>query len=263
MAQIVTEVDVRRQVERITEEELVFRQAFRSLNVPQSQNPIRIPRTLDVLGEPDEVGKGSEYPSGRDEFETIDIERHKYGFKTPIHMEDEEDHVLDLMAHHVETQARKLAEFLDAQAFQALNNNNVASSVSPDDVLNFDDIVDSMAEMEGMAYDPDMIITGPEGKSDLLKSPDFNRASELGDDTVLEGRIGQVAGLDVFYSNTGDITQHDAFLVDRDFAGYEATWQSPQTDSWTDQERQVDFIRTWLMKYWKVMQPNAVMYIEA
>lgn len=263
MAEIITEVDVRRVVEPIVEEELVFRGAFRELSVAMGDNPIRIPRSNDVLGEPAEVGKASEYPSGKDEFETVDIDRHKYGFKTPIAMEDEADHILDLAGHHVEFQARKLAEFLDSQAYSALDSNNTSSSVTADDALDFADVVDTAAEMEGMGYDPDRIITNPAGKADLLKSDDFNRASDLGDSTVTTGLIGDVAGLDVFYSNTGDLTDSNAFMIDTSLAGYEATWANPDTDSWEDTERQVTFYRTWLMKYWSVMDSNAVFHIDA
>ncbi len=263
MAELITETDVRRVVEQITEEELVFRGAFRDLSVSMGQNPIRIPRTNDVLGEPAEVGKASEYPNGKDDFETIDIERHKYGFKTPIAMEDEADHVLDLAGHHVEYQARKLAEFLDAQAYGELADNNTASSVGADGVLDFADVVDTSAEMEDLGYDPDMIVTNPSGKADLLKSSEFNRASDLGDSTVTTGLIGDVAGIDVLYSNTGDLTDSNAFMIDTSLAGYEATWSNPSTDSWSDQERQVDFYRTWLMKYWKVMETEAVFHIDA
>lgn len=265
MPQTITEEAVRATVEEIAEENLVWRRAFRSLDASSINNStMTVPKPDDVMAEPTAVAPGSEFPGTHEEYSEVNITREKYGFETDITLEDQMDNVFDLIASHVDGQAGKMAEFLDGKAYAELSGNLNADSPAGDanGTLSYDDILAGSEQLELDIFDPDIAITDPSGKSDLLTDPDFTRATDMGDDVVQNGQIGSVSGLDVFYSDTGDLGQNDAIIIDTDYYGYEATWTGITSDRYQRTEKQKDVIRTFTMKGWKAMDSDAAILVD-
>jgi len=236
--QIISQEAVRGTVEERLQEMLVFREAFRDLDAQNvNSDTIKVPDPDDVLAEPSAIEPTSEYPAGREEYEKVAIDRQKYGQMIEVPEEDVMDNVFDLVADHVDLAAREMAEFLDGLAFQELSNNlATASSVNAGgttDDLSYDDIQEGVAELELNNATPDMAFFGPRGKQDILTYL-AERGTDLTDEAVTTGQFGAFAGLDFMFSTVGDLTTHNAILVDSDRYGYEATFTPIETEEEQD-----------------------------
>jgi len=263
--QILTQEAVEQTLEERLQEELVYRDAFRGLDAQDvNSNVIKVPNPADVMAEPAAVEPGASYPSTREEYEKISIEREKFGEIIAVPEEDIMDNIFDLVADHVDLAAREMAEFLDGLAFNELTGNvNGTGAGDSDGNLTFDDIVDGMRVAEEADADPDVVYVGPQGKADLMTSADFTRATDLGDETITQGgTIGTVAGLEVRYSNTGDIATSDAFVVDTDVYGYEATFTPVQTEEDEDFDTDTRRFKIKTRKGFKAIKPEAAVQVD-
>lgn len=273
----VDEEAIRRTVEEIAQENLVFREAFRDIDASGINNSkLTVPDPEDALASPQALDPGQEYPEARDSYRTVDIERVKYGNLMSIPMEDQMDHAPgDLIDQQVDRHAREMAEFLDENAYVELESavtdaaDGGPSSGDGDGVLDYDDAVDAMTTLEDRGFEPDICFVSPLAKKDLLTDENFTRASDGGDEVVFNGQFGEVAGVPFSYSNTGDLAapgdedEPAAIMVDTDLFGYEATWTPIETetdDSFNTDEDQVK-IRT--LKGWKAIKEDAVVGIDA
>lgn len=268
MPQVISQEAVRATVEERLQESLVFRQAFRELDASGiNSNTIKVPNPDDVLAEPAAIAPGAEYPATREDYTKVSIDREKYGQVIKVPDEDAMDNVFDLVADHVDLAAREMAEFLDGLAFTELSGNldadsPVSAGGSADDNLTYDDIMRGVRELEENAAQPDIVFVGPQGKEDLMTSDDFTRASDLGDDVIRNGVFGRVGGIDVSYSNTGDITAHNAIIVDSDRYGYEATWMGVETEQEDDFDTDTSKYKVRTYKGFKAMKPEAAVEVE-
>lgn len=270
----VDEEAIRQTVEEIAQEQLVFREAFRDIDASGIDNSkLTVPDPEDALSSPQALNPGDTYPSDRDSYRTVDIQREKYGNLMTVPMEDQMDHAPgDLIDQQIDRHAREMAEFLDEKAYAELNNAVAASPVagdSNDDDLSYSDCVDGITTLESRGFDPDIVFVGPEGKNDLLTDDDFTRASEMGDDVVFNGFFGQVADVPFVYSNTGDLAtptttdEAAAIVVDTDLLGYEATWVPIETDTDDNFETDEDQVKIRTLKGWKVIKSDAAVGIDA
>lgn len=263
--QVITQEAVRATLEERLEEQLVFREAFRGLDATNiNDDSMHVPQPEDVMAEPAAIEPGANYPTTREEYEKVEIQRQKYGEMLKIPEEDVMDSVPDLLADHVDQVARQMAEFLDGLAYQELSNN--VASASPvtdnaDDSLTYDDIQEGVTEAELNNAQPDMAFFGPRGKGDILKYL-ADRGTDLGDEAVTAGQFGAFAGLDFMYSTVGDITAHNAILVDSDRYGYEATFTPIETDEKEDFESDSQKYKIKTRKGFKAMKPEAAVIVE-
>jgi len=265
--QVVPEEVVSQQVEERAEEMLVYRDVFRQRDFNDAtDDSVKIVDPADVLAEPAEIQAAAEYPETREEYDKIEVKRRKYGAMLRVPEEDLMDSTIDALEDHVDAAARKMAEFLDGQAFAELNANlNAAGPVnsgSSDGTLSYDDVLAGRTTLMSDNFNPDMAIVEPNGMEDLLTDDDFTRSTDLGDEVVTTGQIGSVAGLNVMVSNTGDLGDNDAFVVDSDYYGIEGVW----TDVETEQETAFD---TDELKYkirthrgWKAIKPEAAVKVQ-
>jgi HK97 family phage major capsid protein len=265
MPQVITQEAVRATLEERLEEQLVFREAFRELDATNvNDDSMNVPQPEDVMSEPAAIEPGGEYPETREDYEKVTIERQKYGEMIKVPEEDIMDSVPDLIADHVDGAARQMAEFLDGLAFTELNNN--VASASPvsdnaDDNLVYDDIQEGITQLELNGAQPDMAFFGPRGKGDILKYL-ADRGTDLGDEAVTTGQFGAFAGLDFMYSTVGDITAHNAILIDSDRYGYEATFTPVETDEKEDFESDSQKYKVKTRKGFKAMKPEAAVLVE-
>lgn len=267
---VLTEEAVRQRMEDITQENLVWRQAFRPLDATGIDNDtFKVPRPKDNIGQPQAIPEGTEFPRDEEDYEKISIDFTKYGFETPITREAMSDSMIDVAADHMERQGRQMAEFLNEVAYNELsanvNSSSPAGGVGDTASLEFDDIMDAKATLRGQQYSPDLLIVNIQGEQDLVNSNAFQRASDLGDETVREGAVGRVAGLDVIVSDYGMLSDTDGegFLVDTSFYGYEAEREPINTNEYEADERQAQMMQIWTRRGWKAIDPEAAIKVQS
>ena len=265
MPQVISQEAVRATVEERLEEMLVFREAFRDLDATNvNSDTIKVPDPDDVMAEPSAVEPTSEYPGTREEYTKIGIDRQKYGEIIEVPEEDVMDNVFDLVADHVDLAARNMAEFLDGLAFNELSANVASGSPVSDnanDDLTYDDIQEGVATLEENDATPDIAFVGPRGKQDILTYL-AERGTDLTDEAVQTGSFGMIAGLDFMFSTVGDLTTHNAILVDSDRYGYEATFTPIETETDDDFDSDTEKYKIKTRKGFKAIKPEAAIEVE-
>lgn len=96
----------------------------------------------------------------------------------------------------------------------------------------YDSIVDEVAALKKKGLKPEemwLAVTN-ETYALLLKSPEFIKASDLGDNVVQNGRVGRIAGLDVYETNNiADTTKVEYIIGNRIFCHFVDEWMVPVT----------------------------------
>jgi hypothetical protein len=273
-SEVIDQEAVRAEVESVAEENLVFRRAFREIDSTDiDSNTVEVPVNQDVSTEAGVVSEGSAFPRTEDEqVEKVAISHDKYGTEVEITYESIQDSLLDVIALHTEDKARDLAEALDGAAYAELSDydstnsvyNNLQDSPIGDDAgdLSYDNVVDAMTALEGEGYEPDLLIVSAQSKGDLMKSPEFTRASQMGDEVVREGAFGEVAGIPVYVSNTGDLGAGEGVMVDSDRYGMESVREDFTSDEYDEPEKNQRVVQVRTRMGWKCLQPTAGVKIE-
>jgi len=265
MPQVISQEAVEATVEERLQEMLVFREAFRDLDATNvNSDTIKVPDPDDVMAEPAAVEPTAAYPATRESYEKVAIDRQKYGEMIEVPEEDVMDNVFDLVADHVDLAAREMAEFLDGLAFQELSANVASGSPvtdAADDDLTYDDVQEGVAQLEENGATPDMAFVGPRGKQDILTYL-AERGTDLTDEAIQTGSFGVIAGLDFMFSTVGDLTTHNAILVDSDRYGYEATFTPVETESESDFDTDVEKYKIRTRKGFKAIKPEAAIEVE-
>lgn len=96
----------------------------------------------------------------------------------------------------------------------------------------YDSIVDEVAALKKKGLKPEemwLAVTN-ETYALLLKSPEFIKASDLGDNVVQNGRVGRIAGLDVYETNNiADTAKVEYIIGNRIFCHFVDEWMVPVT----------------------------------
>lgn len=268
-SEVITQEAVRQRFEEIAQENLVFREAFRQIDATDiSSGSYEVPVKGDTNEEAGTVSEGSDIPTSQDaQHSKTTISFDKYATGVDITYEAVQDSLFDEIALRVEEKARALAEGLDAAAYSELNGNlNTDSPVGPGTAtgdLSYDNVINAMVVLEEDGYSPDLLIVSPDSKGDLLKSSEFTRASEMGDEVVRDGAFGQIAGVEAMVSNTGDLGDGEAFLVDSDFYGIEAVREGMNSEEDVNTVSQTRTITVWTRMGWAATRSSAAVKIEA
>jgi len=265
-ADAITEEAVRNRVEEIAQENLQYRRAFRQVETPDSVGSTwEIPQPDDTIGEPDEISPGGEYPATEEDYTKISINREKIGMRMDFLDEAVMDNTsFDVIADQVNRAGRQMREKLDGKAFSELDNNLNTSSPVGDDggTLAFDELTTGLRTLRDSGYSPDLWILDAHAEEDLLSDSNFNRATEQGDAVVEEGQIARMLGADVVVENTGDAADHDAYLVDTDFYGYEAVWTGMETEAERDFDTDTEKRKIRTFRGWKAIDSGAAIKIQ-
>ncbi len=258
-------------VEEIVQQELVYRDAFRSYDATNiASNVVQIPVPEDDGAYPSVVEEGGEFPRSHETYRLEEMYFDKFGFETPLSMEAVEDSRIDLVQDQVDRQSRQMAEDINARAFDEIDSaiNNVWSS-NPGDAsgtLTYEDLLDGREALVGNSYDPDMLIVDVEGFHDLQRGDNLLRASDVGDQMRLDGYDGRVLGMDVIEDDSGlGLNGKDkpgALMVDTDLFGYEGERDPVTTEEYEENRTQTDVYRIFARMGWLVTQPEAGVIIE-
>jgi hypothetical protein len=266
--QVIPESSVRQVAEDIAQENTVFRDAYRNIDIPErTGSTFNIPVPADVLGEPTAREPGAEFDYGREEYDAVILEREEYASGSRITEEELSDNSFALLEDHVDRHAQKMAEKLDAEAFGTLSDaapaaNQVGSDNGDD--MTFDDVIDGLEELEGRegGYEGDTLYVGTAAKNGLVRDL-ADRGFQIADEQLTQnGIVGNFAGVDIAFSNNNLLTNNDALLVDTEYFGYEGEWMPISTE----QEDDFDTKSTKLTIRWKgdwvATQPEAAVRVR-
>lgn len=269
---VITEDFIRDTVEEVVEEDLIYRQAFREIDASDIQsNSYTFYIEQNEVGRPTIVGEGEEAPRhGADTPEEHTVQFDKYMGELVITMEAMEDGLMEMKAREVEDLARAMAEELNEEAFNAINDavnspgNPYTATGDSNDILSFEDIVEGMKQLQKESYDPDLLIVDIDGYTDLLTDDNFNRATDSGDELVRNGEIGRIADIPVVVDTTQELGQngHGALMFDTTRFGYELTRSSMTTREYEEPERQAEVVQVYNRKAWTAIFEDAVIEIS-
>jgi HK97 family phage major capsid protein len=272
-SEVIDQEAVRAEVEGVAEENLVFRQAFRQIDATNyDSNTVEIPVNQDATASAGVVAEGGSYPSSDEQFDKVTVSHEKYGAEVEITYESIQDSKLDVVSLQMEDKARELAEALDGAAYAELSDfdstNSVYTNLQDDPVgdgggsMDYVTAIDAMTALDEEGYDADLLIVSSQSKADLMKDDKFTHATELGDETVREGALGQLAGIDVFVSNTGDLGAGEGLMFDTDRYGIESVREDFTAMEYEDEGTNKRVVQVRTRMGWKTIRPTAGVKIE-
>jgi len=264
--QIVDPRTVREVAAERLEARTVVREFFREADVPDGAGKkYDIPVPADELGEPEESEPGADLTYDREEFGRPTVERSIFKKGSKIPEEDINDNIFDLLEQHVEAHAENMAKKLDREAFAVLSDNAPSGSAVGDDndTLSFADINAGATELARRedGYTADTVLVGPAGKESIINYL-ADRGTDLGDEAVQTGSLGEFAGLEFLFMNNVALNGPDAIVVDTDHFGFEGEWQAVDTDQWTDKESDSVHLKIKGAYGWTVSRENAAVYVQ-
>ncbi|NGM69189.1 phage major capsid protein [Natronolimnobius sp. AArcel1] len=260
---VIDQEAVRAEVEEYAEKNRVWRQAFRQIDSTDiDSNTVEIP-VLDEERAAGVVDEGTSYPSAGDATRKVDVEHNKYGVEVELTYEAIQDALLDVIALHTEERAEDLADALDEAAYAEVEGNLQADVIGDaGGELGYTDVIDAMTALEGESFEPDLLIVSPESKGDLMKSDEFTRASELGDDIVRDGAFGEVAGVPVFVDDGGHIGAGEAVMFDSGRYGIESEREAMTSQEYEEESENKRVVQVRTRMGWKAVRPEAGVKIE-
>jgi hypothetical protein len=240
--QIVDPTTVREVAAERVEAQTVVREFFQDVEVPDGAGEeYEIPVPAEELGLPEEVEPGADTTYDREEYGRPVVSRQIFKKGSKIPEEDVNDNVFDLVQDHTEGHAKNMAKKLDRAAFAVLDAaapsaNAVSKDGGSDGTLDFEDINAGVTELSQRGEDgftADMALIGPGAKEDITNYL-ADRGTDLGDEAVRNGELGEFAGLRFMFTNNVSLSGANAIVVDSDHFGFEGEWQPVDTDQATD-----------------------------
>jgi len=269
---VITQDFIRETVEEVVEEDLIYRQAFREIDASDIQsNSYTFYIEQNEIGRPTIVGEGEEAPRhGAETPEEHTVQFDKYMGELVITMEAMEDGLMEMKAREVEDLARAMAEELNEDAYNAIDEavnapgNPYTETGDNNNILSFDDIVEGMKQLQKESYDPNLLIVDIDGYTDLLTDDNFNRATEMGDELVRNGEIGRIADIPVVVDTTQELGSdgHGALMFDTTRFGHELTRSSMTTREYEEPERQAEVVQAYTRKAWTAIFEDSVIEIS-
>jgi len=231
-----------RQVQERTEPDYQFRRAFRDFDASNNDaETLKFPVPEDDLeGHVVEIGEGSDYPRGELNYGEAGADRAKYGFEMVITDEAIRFGRVDVEAETQAEMARSQMKNIDERAFSFLNSNNNSTTVGNDgEDLDFEAVVEAYEVLYSEEYNPNEfeIYVGSDGMRDLSLDDSFNRATEGGDSLVTDmgqNYLGTIYNAPVFSTNTGDLGDDEAIMVDTSKYGYFAEWEPMNVETYRE-----------------------------
>jgi hypothetical protein len=110
-----------------------------------------------------------------------------------------------IAASELETGLQEVRKAWNLEAAKALigeanilldDNKLTVCNVDGSDI--YDTIVNTRKKLRDADAEPDTLIVSPSTYAKLLKAPEFQRSTQISDDTIVNGMVGRVAGLNVF-----------------------------------------------------------------
>lgn len=229
-------------VQERTQPDYQFREAFRSYDASNNDaETLEFPVPDDDLeGHVVEIEEGSDYPRSELNYSEAAADRAKYGFEVTITDEAIQFGRVDVEAETQAEMARANMKNIDTRAYDFLDANNNATTVGSDNEdLDFEAVVEAYEVLYSEEYNPNefVLFVGPDGMRDLSLDDSFNRATEGGDSLVTDqgvSYLGTIYNVPVMSTNTGELGDDEAILVDTSKYGYYVEWVSMETDAYRE-----------------------------
>lgn len=255
-ADVVSQEAVAAVLEEQTRATYQFRRAFRNhdatdidsdeFNFPVADN--------DLDGEIVEVPEGGDYPRTGTSDSSVTAVYTKYGLEVPITDEAVSDSRVDVEMNAQENLMWAEESRMDSLAFNILNNNLNAAGPIGDDTgsLTYSEVSEARTELWNDQYDIGSMVMFVEGGgwNDIEQMNEFTPATEVGDFVVRNGLlpngdlgqafVGTLAGVPAYATNTGDLGDREAFLVDTSKYGYESVRWDRDIESYREESKDQD-----------------------
>jgi len=259
-----------RRVEERTEPTYQFRQAFRDYDASGNDaEELKFPVPDDDLeGHVVELGEGSDFPRSELNYSEVGAVRNKFGFEVSITDEAVRFGRVDAEMQAQEEMARAATKNIDERAFNLLDSNNNSTTIGNDgEDLDFEAVVAGYEELFAEEYDPNemVLFVGPDGMRDLSLDDSFNRATEGGDRlTTTQGPdyLGEIYGVPVLGTNTGDLGDDEAIMVDTSKYGHLAEWEPMDVTTYREESNQQTVYQISGHNGFAVTDPDAAVFIQ-
>jgi hypothetical protein len=269
---IVSERDVRAVLEERTQEQYQFRRAYKEDDATEINSGSKtFPQAVDdVRGAMDEVGDEGTYPRASLEYEGIEANYTKDGFIIAVSDEAADDANFNVIMDTTEEMAVGAESRLDSLAWSLMNpdggaNNNDNGPIGTNGTdLNYASIVDAYTTLFGDEFIPSgfELYVDADGFGDLATDDNFTHATNQGDQTVVQGTLQLGFGVPIVPTNTGDLGNDEAMMVDTGRYGYESTRWDREVSSEYDFENDETLYKIRHRKDFVVMKDQAALFIQ-
>lgn len=269
---VVSDEDVKSTLEVRTEQMYQFRRAFKDDDATDINSGSKtFPQAVDtVRGAMDEVAESSDYPETELSYEGIQANYDKEGFIIRVSDEAVDDSAFDVIMDVTEQMGVAAERRLDAKAFSLLDPNGAANLNDNGPIgtdgndLNFAAVVDAYTTLVESEFVPSdfELYCSPDAFGDLAKDSNFNRATDQGDALARNGMLGNAFGVSIAMTNTGDLADDEALMIDTGRYGYESTRWPREVSSEYDFDNDETKYKIRTRNDYVVMKDQAAVYLQ-
>lgn len=247
-----------------------FRNAFRVDNEATNRqgDSVEYPSLADDFeGEMVEVKKGDEYHEAKLDYDGLRAAWTKYGFEFRLYDEDIKDSKVNLVAINQREMTREEVRNLDGIAYSVIDANRNSTVIGTDGTdFNYSGAVAAYTTLVDAGYSAGRFVwfMGPDAWGDIAEMTEFTTdtetfAGELRGDGI---NLGEFMGRPAMLTNTGDLGDDEAFLIDTGAYG----WESPR-DPFAVSRRRDDATDSFVYKLsgrmdWVPTDPDAALKIQ-
>lgn len=195
---------------------------------------VKIPvRDTEVIVDTYDKATGGELKTGTTTYQTLAIDKDKY-VNELVDGYDAASVPDNLIADRLDSAGYAMGISLDTDLITLLTTKGTASknttALTKDTI--YESIVDEVAALKKKGLNPTemwLAVTN-ETYAMLLKSPEFIKASDLGDNVVQNGRVGRINGLDVYETNNISDTLKVEYIIGNNvYCHFVDEWMVPVT----------------------------------
>jgi len=269
---VVSDTDVEAILEERTQEMYQFRRAYRDHDATDIDSGTHtFPQADDnVRGAMNQIGEQGTYPRVGLNYSGVDATYLKDGFEIAISDEAISDSSFDVVLDATEEMAIAAESRLDSLAWTLMDpnggdNNNDDGPIGTDGTdLNFTGLVNAYTTMVDDEMVPSRfeVYCSPDAWGDLATDSNFNRATESGDALARQGMLGEVFGMPIAITNTGDLVADEAILVDTGKYGYESTRWEREVTNYRNEQEDEDVFKIRHRKDFVAMDSEAAIFLQ-
>jgi hypothetical protein len=280
---VVTDTDVHSVVTSVRNDYNQIRRAFRDhdgtgLNSNAFEFPIS---DFDFDEEAVEIQPGEDYPRAVSDDSTVTAAYTKYGFEVAMADEAVEDSAIEFEMETVEDMAKAEERAVEQAAFNVLSANTnsggaIDANSNDNGVIEYADVVAARSQLFADEYSISdaMILTDAVNGSDFLTMDEFTQASELGDSVVTsgllpegalesDGYLGNIIDLPVYITNTVDMGDGVAYVVDQSHFGWQSERMPMETTSYREESNDQTVYKVRGRWDWVATKPDANVQIDS
>lgn len=264
---VISDDDVRAVLEERTQEQYQFRRAYKDHDATGiNSGSFTFPQATDSLrGAMNEVGEESDYPRTTLNYEGIQADYTKDGFEIVVTDEAVDDSAFDVIMDVTEEMAVGAEKRLDSLAFSGIDSNNNSATIGTDgNDLNYNAVVNAYTQLfedEFVPTDFELYLSA-DAFGDLAKDNNFTHATGQGDSVVVQGELQMGFGVPVIPTNTGDLVEDEAYMVDTGRYGYESTRWDREVTNYREESKDADVWKIRHRKDFVVMKDQAAIFIQ-